>query len=192
MKPSAINAFNFESALEHYRAGRDDEEACTDLIADAMHFMAFNFLNISTVLSRARMHFDAEAAVVTDESVGAERHRPIIGGSMTAHSYSPAPWSYEFSPWTVRSEYDTRGVGAEIPAYEVFDAEGNKLFDTNETSPADLQEANACLAAAAPRLMASLVTCANLLADYDESEGEEGEAYREAVAVIAQATGRAA
>lgn len=79
MKPSAINAFEFESALEHYRSGRDDEEACTDLLTDAMHFMAFNFLNISTVLCRARAHFDVEAAVVTDESVGIERHHQIIG-----------------------------------------------------------------------------------------------------------------
>src|SRR5438445_5584784 len=79
MKPLAINAANFESALEHYRPGRDDEEACTDLITDAMHFMAFNFLNISTVLRRARIHFDAEAAVVTDESVRVGAHRQIIG-----------------------------------------------------------------------------------------------------------------
>src|SRR5437868_7092792 len=80
MKPLAINAANFESALEHYRPGRDDEEACTDLITDAMHFMAYNFLNISTVLRRARMHFDAEAAVANDESVGVEDHRQTIAG----------------------------------------------------------------------------------------------------------------
>ena len=43
-----------------------------------------------------------------------------------------------------------------------------------------------------PRLLAALVVCANLLADYDESEGEEGDAYREAIAAIAEATGRAA
>ncbi|MFL5241542.1 MAG: hypothetical protein ACJ8FY_05495 [Gemmataceae bacterium] len=192
MKPSAINAVNFESALEHYRPGRDDEEACTDLITDAMHFMAFNFLNISTVLWRARMHFDAEAAVVTDESVGAECYRPIVGSSITSRSHSPAPWGYEYSSWTIRSEHDTRGVGAEIPAYEIFDANGDKVFDTNETTPADLQEANACLATAAPRLLASLITCATLLADFDESDGEEGEAYREALAAIAEATGRPA
>src|SRR5260370_40391181 len=100
MKPSAINAFTFESALEHYRAGRDDEEACTDLITDAMHFMAFNFLNISTVLWRARMHFDAEAAAVTDESVGAERYPPNVASTMTAHTYSPAPWALQYCPGT--------------------------------------------------------------------------------------------
>lgn len=44
------------------------------------------------------------------------------------------------------------------------------------------------LASVAPRLLASLITCANLLADYDESEGEEGDAWREAVAAIEQAT----
>ena len=51
-------------------------------------------------------------------------------------------------------------------------------------------EANARLIAAAPRLLASLMWCANLLADYDESEGEEGDAYREAMAAITEATGR--
>ena len=47
------------------------------------------------------------------------------------------------------------------------------------------------MASSAPRLLASLVTCANLLADYDESDGPEGEAYREALAAINEATGRA-
>ena len=112
---------------------------------------------------------------------------------MTA-TYSPAPWSYQYSPYTVRdSGTDANStVGDELPAFEVFDADGNKVFDTNEDTPADLQEANACLASAAPRLLASLITCANLLADYDGLEGEEGEAYREAVAAIAEATGRPA
>jgi hypothetical protein len=40
------------------------------------------------------------------------------------------------------------------------------------------------------RLLAALTTCANLLADYDEDEGEEGEAYRGAVTAIAEATGK--
>jgi len=48
------------------------------------------------------------------------------------------------------------------------------------------------LASVAPRLLAALITCANLLADYDEAEGEEGDAYREALAAIAEATGSAA
>jgi hypothetical protein len=110
---------------------------------------------------------------------------------MTIPTYSPAPWSYEYNPYTVGSKNAPLGAGEEIPAFEVFDAEQDKIFDTNEDSPCELQEANARLAAAAPRLLASLVACANLLADYDESEGVEGEAYREAVAAIQEATGTA-
>jgi hypothetical protein len=64
------------------------------------------------------------------------------------------------------------------------------VFDTNEDSPAGVQEENARLAAASPRLLASLITCAYLLADYDEVEGDEGDGYREAVAAIAEAMGR--
>lgn len=113
---------------------------------------------------------------------------------MSTTRHSPAPWGFEYSPYTVRNPgaHGTKNAGDDIPAFEIFDADGNKVFDTNEDTPADLQEANACLASAAPRLLASLITCANLLADYDESDGEEGEAYREATAVIAEATGRAA
>ncbi len=107
---------------------------------------------------------------------------------MTAPVYSPGPWAYQYSPYTVQ-EASPLGVGADIPAYEVFDAAGNKVFDTNEDTPAELQEANARMGAAAPRLLASLVTSATLLADYDESDGEEGETYREALAAIAEATG---
>jgi hypothetical protein len=108
---------------------------------------------------------------------------------MTIPAYSPAPWSYEYNPYTVRSQSTPPGIESELPAFEVFDNDGNKVFDTNEDTPAELQEANARLGSAAPRLLASLVTCANLLADFDESDGEEGEAYREAVAAIAEATG---
>jgi hypothetical protein len=111
---------------------------------------------------------------------------------MSTQTYSPAPWGYEYSPWTVRSEHDPRAVGAEIPAFEIFDADGNKVFDTNEDTDAELQEANARLGSTAPRLLAALVVCATLLADYDEAEGEEGNAYREALAAITEATGRAA
>src|SRR5258708_4684767 len=111
---------------------------------------------------------------------------------MTMIQHSPAPWAYEYSPWTVRSEHGSRGVCAELPAFEIIDAEGNKVFDTNENTPTEFQEANARMGAAAPRLLASLITCANLLADYDDSDGEEGKAYREALVAINEAIGRAA
>jgi hypothetical protein len=113
---------------------------------------------------------------------------------MNTTKHSPAPWSYEYSPYTVRNPgtHGTKQPGNDIPAYEIFDADGNKVFDTNEDTADELQEANARMGAAAPTLLVSLVTYANLLADYDESDGPEGEAYREALAAIAEATGRAA
>jgi hypothetical protein len=52
--------------------------------------------------------------------------------------------------------------------------------------------ANARLIAATPELLDALEACALLLADYDEHPGEEGEAYRAAIAAIARATGKAA
>ena len=76
----------------------------------------------------------------------------------------------------------------ELPAFEIFDAEQNKIFDTNEDMPADIQEANARLASCAPTLLAALNRCAILLADYDEHDGEEGDAYRDAIAAITEAT----
>lgn len=111
---------------------------------------------------------------------------------MNAPKHSPGPWSYGYSPYTVQSKSSPLGVGTELAAYEIFDADGNKVFDTNEDTDAELQEANARLGSAAPRLLAALIVCANLLADYDEAEGEEGNAYREALATIAEATGRPA
>ena len=108
---------------------------------------------------------------------------------MTASAYSPAPWSYEYCAYRSRRGED--GIESELPAFEIFDADCNKVFDTNEDTDAELQEANARLGSTAPRLLAALIVCADLLADYDEAEGEEGDAYREALAAIAEANGRA-
>ena len=101
------------------------------------------------------------------------------------HRISPTPWTYEYNPYTVQ-----RGdvAAEELPAFEVFDAEQQKIFDTNEDMPCEIQEANARLAASAPKLLAALDRCAILLADYDEQDREEGDAYRDAIAVIAEAT----
>jgi len=109
---------------------------------------------------------------------------------MTAPKHSPAPWSYEYSPYRVQRGQN--GVESELAAFEIFDGEGDKVFDTNEDTDAEMQEANARLGSTAPRLLAALIVCADLLADYDEAEGEEGDAYREATAAIDEATGRAA
>jgi hypothetical protein len=107
----------------------------------------------------------------------------------TTNNYSPAPWSYIYNPYTMSKAAAGGGTDIEIPAFEIYDADGNKILDTNEDSPEALQEANARLAAEAPEMLLSLIECANLLADYDESNGEEGEAYRRAIAIIEQIEG---
>ena len=105
-------------------------------------------------------------------------------------SHSPGPWGYEYNPYTLRRPGETPGetVETELPAYEVFDNDGNKVFDTHEDAPAEAQEANARLGSAAPALLAALRECVRLLADHEGSEGEEGIAYRCGIAAIAEAT----
>ena len=68
---------------------------------------------------------------------------------MTTPEYSPAPWSYDYSPYRSRQGED--GIDSEIPAFEIVDADCNKIFDTNEDSPCELQEANARMAASCPK-----------------------------------------
>jgi len=101
--------------------------------------------------------------------------------------HSAGPWAYEYSPYTVQRGDEP---SVDLPAFEVFDAEGNKLFDTNEDMPSELQDANARMASTAPEMLAVLDRCAILLADYDEQGGEVGDAYRDTIEVITKATGR--
>ena len=46
---------------------------------------------------------------------------------MNAPAFSPAPWAYEYSPY--------QGRNGEIPAFEIFDADGN--YSVQLTNPAD-------------------------------------------------------
>ena len=98
---------------------------------------------------------------------------------MTATKPSPAPWAYEYNPYTVRltGDRDSNAAGTELPAYEVFDAEGNKVFDTDEDMPGEIQEANACLGAAAPVLLEALeyVRATLKLRHLDEATDDEVE-----------------
>lgn len=88
-------------------------------------------------------------------------------------------WTCEYSPYRTNH-------GHEVPAFEVFDANGIKLFDTNEDLPVDMQEAAAQLASAAPALRDALTECLRLLADHDTSPGEEGDVYRQGLAVLSR------
>jgi hypothetical protein len=94
-----------------------------------------------------------------------------------AEGPSPLPWSYDYNPYTLQD-------GRELPAFEIFDANYDRILETNEDSPAELQEANARLAAAAPSLRDALEECVRILADYDEADGDEGDTYRLAVEAL--------
>ena len=106
-------------------------------------------------------------------------------------SHSPAPWTYDYNPYTAgqSSISDSGDEPREIPAFEIFDAEGDKIFDTNENGPADVQEANACVAALAPQMLAALLTfvaideLANECAEWKwENLAEAFKAVRELIA----------
>lgn len=57
---------------------------------------------------------------------------------------TPGPWTFQYSPYLSRFD-------EEIPAFEVHGE--HKVCDTNEDRPAEEQEANAMLIAAAPDLL---------------------------------------
>jgi hypothetical protein len=118
---------------------------------------------------------------------------------MTAPQHSPAPWSYEYSPYRARRGQD--GVESELAAFEIFDGDCNKVFDTNEDTPCELQEANARMAAAAPALLQECHVNANVMmqaADWFRERGYDDMAIALLVRsemtseAIAKATGRAA
>ncbi len=100
---------------------------------------------------------------------------------------------HEADVWTLYGHIPGEGVRA-IGDFATRDRAEEVFHRIAGFAFADSREVAARLRAmhAGPRLLAALVACADLLADYDEAEGEEGEAYREAVAAIDAATRRAA
>ena len=96
------------------------------------------------------------------------------------NQHSPAPWTYGYNPYTVQSG---DAAAEELPAFEVFDAEQNKVFDTNEDMPSEIQEANARLASVAPAL---LEACRMVVARWER--GDLAEAVRVCQAAVEEAT----
>ena len=66
---------------------------------------------------------------------------------MTDHS--PAPFTTEYSAFEDQH-------GNEIPSYRIFDAEGDKVAETDSNKPENVQCADASLLAAAPLMLATL------------------------------------
>ncbi len=71
-----------------------------------------------------------------------------------------------------------KALGEELVAAE--------FLDVREEAAIYSEHVKGHLLKTTARLKAALAECARLLADYDEAEGEEGEAYREAIAALAQ------
>jgi hypothetical protein len=100
------------------------------------------------------------------------------------------------TPWALHFDRDgTEDFGT------IYDAGGAPIVTSlhcrtswlpegeNDEVPALVRQMQ--LIVTAPRLLHALIECARLLADHDEDDGEEGDAYREAFATIYEATGRA-
>jgi hypothetical protein len=99
--------------------------------------------------------------------------------------HSPGPWSYHYSPYTLQTD---DAPERELPAFEVLDAEQNKIFDTNEDLPSEVQEANACLASAAPKLLAALEGALYALDPNRDGAGPSKQtAIADAIAAVAEA-----
>lgn len=95
------------------------------------------------------------------------------------------------TPWSLHFDRD----GTEDIAV-ILEADGEELAyslwlpERNDPVPPTLAAMR--LMASAPNLLTALIECAKLLADHHEGDGEKGDAYREAMATITAATGRAA
>lgn len=98
-----------------------------------------------------------------------------------------------FTPWSLHFDRD----GTEDIAV-ILEADGEELAYSRpfwlpeEDDPVPPTLAAMRLMVAAPKLLTALIECARLLADHDECESEERDAYREAMAAITEATGRTA
>lgn len=97
------------------------------------------------------------------------------------------------TPWSLRFYRD----GTEDIAV-ILEADGEELAYSRpfwlpgRDDPIPPTLAAMRLMAAAPKLLTALIESARLLADHAGQEGEEADAYREALAAIEEATGRAA
>ena len=104
--------------------------------------------------------------------------------------HSPIPWGYEYNPYTVRPTSDSPEV--ELPAFEVFDDDGNKVFDTNEDAPADQQEANARLAVLASEMLEALQAFIDADARAEECTERKWETLARAFALARTAVAKVA
>lgn len=97
---------------------------------------------------------------------------------MTKTQHTPLPWAV----WKLAPESDQQR------RHIITTADGEQEITGIVHHEADAHHIALCVNLHG-RFLSALITCANLLADYDESDGEEGQAWREALSVIEEATG---
>ena len=138
------------ASLRHFQCttGTDYDDALCDLLCDLMHWCDRHEFEFESALSRARNHYAAETC--------SDDVQHIL---TAATDCSPAPWIYDYSPYTSQD-------GAEIPAFEIH-CPDHKVAETNEDRPSAEQEANARLISAAPELFAALEYFFNIMHDYE-------------------------
>jgi len=103
--------------------------------------------------------------------------------------------SYDYSPYQSQQ-------GGDIPAFEIFNEEGEKVADTNENQPCEDQEAIAALFAASPEMLRVLEVAQQIGWVHNAAITDDIEALRKiclayaewwnqkALPVIAQAKGQ--
>ena len=118
----------------------------------------------------------AGAVRILDALITAAKEQSTV----RTRKHTPGPWTYEYNPYTAQD-------GHEIPAYQVHGAE--KVFDTNEDRPAEEQEANARLGAAAPELRDSLEYFYQFAVLNDDGEDERFSAKLAEARAVLETTG---
>ena len=97
----------------------------------------FHDVAVWQVEAALKAAFDAGSRSATNNSKSHDATRIDREGSMTAR-HSPAPWSFEYSPYRFHRGED--GIESELPAFEVFDAEGPRNNNLDNLLLWQLQE----------------------------------------------------
>jgi hypothetical protein len=90
--------------------------------------------------------------------------------------YEPDSWSYQYAPF-----HSADAKRTEIPAFEIFGDDGEKIADTNESLPRQEQEQHAKLIAAAPKLVQQVEDFIELITAHQVHGEVTEEAFEEEI-----------
>lgn len=95
--------------------------------------------------------------------------------------YEPDSWSYQYAPY-----HSADADKTEIPAFEIFGDDSEKIADTNESLPRQEQEKHAKLIAAAPKLVQQVEDFIELITAYQVHGEVTDEAFEEEIKKAAE------